>query len=331
VFVANHEETVSILDGLRAKLGPAAQIAHEPGVLLPPRKFPSPFVNLDPPPPDYASFDAKLQFDRAVAVAQASDVVVIVLGEGQNMSGESASRSTLELPGAQEDLLEAVVATGKSVVLLLMSARPLDLRWAVENVPAIMQIWHPGTGGGEAVANLLFGDAVPGGKLPYTWPRHVGQLPVIYAHRQSHAPDSEGKRYWNEESEPLFAFGHGLSYATFAFSNLKLDRTTMKVGETLTARVDVENTGRVAADEVAQLYIHQRYGSTCRPVRELKGFERVTLAPGESTTLAFELGPDELRYWSTAARDWVQEPATFDVWIGGDSTASLHASFEVTL
>ena len=245
------------------------------------------------------------------------------------MSGESASRSTLELPGAQGDLLEAVVATGKPIVLLLMCARPLDLRWAVENVPTILQVWYPGTRGGEAVANLLYGDATPGGKLPYTWPRHVGQIPMIYAHRKSHAPESEGKRYWNEESEPLFSFGHGLSYSTFAFSNLKLDRQAMKVGETLTVFVDVTNTGKVPADEVAQLYIHQRYGSTSRPVRELKGFERITLAPGETKTLGFELGPRELRYWNTPARDWVQEQAVFDVWAGADSRASLHASFEV--
>jgi beta-glucosidase len=246
------------------------------------------------------------------------------------MSGESASRSTLELPGAQEELLQAAVGTGKPVVLLLMSARPLDLRWAKENVPAIMQIWHPGTRGGEAVANLLFGDAVPGGKLPYTWPRHVGQIPIVYSQRKSHAPETEGQRYWNEESTPLFEFGFGLSYCAFEFSNIGLDRATMKIGETLSISVDVTNKGRVSADEVAQLYIHQRHGSTSRPARELKGFKRTTLAAGETRTLIFRLGPEELRYWSTAARDWVQEPTVFDVWAGNDSTAPLHASFEVT-
>ena len=269
--------------------------------------------------------------DRAVAAAQASDVVVLVLGEAQNMSGESASRSTLELPGAQEQLLKAVVATGTPVVLLLMSARPLDLRWAKENVPAIMQIWHPGTRGGEAVVNLLFGDAVPGGKLPYTWPRHVGQIPIVYSQRKSHAPDTEGQRYWNEESVPLFAFGHGLSYSSFAFSNIELSRASMKVGDALSVSVDLTNTGKITADEVAQLYIHQRYGSASRPARELKGFERVTLAAGETRTVVFQLGPEELQYWSTPARDWVQEPTEFDVWVGGDSMASLHTTFEVTV
>jgi beta-glucosidase len=329
VFVANHDETVSVLDGLRSKLGPDARITYHPGVLLPPRKFPSPFARLDPPPPDYDAFDAKLEMDQALAAARASDVVILVLGEAQNMSGESASRSTLELPGAQEQLLEAVVATGKPVVLLLMSARPLDLRWAKENVPAIMQIWHPGTRGGEAVANLLFGDAVPGGKLPYTWPRHVGQIPIVYSQRKSHAPETEGQRYWNEESVPLFSFGYGLSYSTFEFSNLRLDRATMNIGATLSVYVDLTNTGRITADEVPQIYIHQRYGSASRPARELKGFKRVTLAAGETRTVVFELGSAELQYWSTSVRGWVQEPTVFDVWVGCDSTASLHTTFEV--
>jgi len=330
VFVADHAETVSILDGLRSQLGAAADISFHPGVLLPPRKHPSPFVKLDPPPPDYAAFDERAELDKALAAARAADVVILVLGEGQNMSGESASYSTLELPGAQEQLLRAVVNTGKPVVLLLMSARPLDLRWAKENVAAIMQIWHPGTRGGEAIANLLLGEAVPGGKLPYSWPRHVGQIPTIYSARKSHAPETETQRYWNEESAALFAFGHGLSYSSFEFSNLKLDRPTIKVGEALSLCVDLTNTGAIAADEVAQLYIHQRYGSTSRPARELKGFERVALAAGETRTLLFKIESEELSYWSTAVRDWIQEPTVFDLWIGGDSNASLHASFEVT-
>jgi beta-glucosidase len=329
VFVADHDETVSVLDGLRTKLGPDVRITYHPGVLLPPRKFPSPFAKLDPPPPDYDSFDEGLEMDQALAAARASDMVILVLGEAQNMSGESASRSTLELPGAQEQLLEAAVATGKPVVLLLMSARPLDLRWAKENVPAIMQIWHPGTRGGEAVANLLCGDAVPGGKLPYTWPRHVGQIPIVYSQRKSHAPGTERQRYWNEASVPLFDFGYGLSYSTFAFSNLRLDHSTIKIGEMLSVSVDLMNTGKISADEVAQLYIHQRYGSASRPARELKGFERVSLVAGETRTVVFELGPEELRYWSTPARGWVQEPTVFDVWVGGDSMASLHTTFEV--
>lgn len=330
VFVADHEDTVSVLDGLHAKLGDTASIEYRPGVLLPPRKFPSPFVNLDGPPPDYDNFDAAREFEEAVAAATRADVVVMVLGEGQNMSGESASRSVLDLPGEQGRLLQAAVATGKPVVLLLMSGRPLDIRWARDNVPAIMQIWHPGARGGEAVANLLYGDAIPSGKLPFTWPRHVGQVPIFYAQRSSHAPETEYKRYWNEESAPLFPFGHGLSYATFTYSNLQVDRAAVKIGETLSVSVELTNTGDVTAAEVAQLYVHQRYGSTCRPSRELKGFERVTLTPGERKTVSFALGPQELRYWNSVTRGWVQEASIFDLWIGGSCEATLQASFEVT-
>jgi beta-glucosidase len=329
VFVADFAETVDIVEGFRSKLGDDSQVVYEPGVLLPPRKFPSPFINLDGPLPDYANFDTEIQTAKALAAAKVSDVVVMVLGEGQNMSGESASKSALDLPGEQEDLLKAVIATGVPVVLLLMSARPLDIRWAKNNVPAIMQIWHPGTRGGEAIANLLFGDAAPGGKLPFTWPRHVGQIPMFYNQRRSHAPQDDHKRYWDEESTPLFPFGYGLSYSKFTFSNLQLSRSTMRVGETLQVSVDITNTGTATADEVAQLYIHQRFGSTCRPARELKGFERLTLKPGEQRTITFILGPQELSYWSSAAHDWVQEIAEFDIWIGADSTASLTATFAV--
>ena len=216
------------------------------------------------------------------------------------MIGEAASRSSLELPGGQLALLQAVVATGTPVVLLVMNGRPLDLRWAAENVPAILDIWYPGTQGGAAVADVIFGDVAPGGKLPFSWPRTVGQVPVIYSHTISHEPGNQGRRYWDEASTPLFPFGHGLSYGRFEYSDLTLDRDQIEAGQTVTVSVTVTNAGERAGDEVAQLYIHQRHGSASRPVRELKGFQRVTLAAGESRTLRFPLGPDELRYWNAA-------------------------------
>ena len=262
-------------------------------------------------------------------MAGAADIAVVVLGEWQNMIGESASRSNLELPGGQLALLQAVVATGTPVVLLIMNGRPLDLRWAAENVPAIVDIWYPGTLGGAAVADVLFGDVAPGGKLPFSWPRTVGQVPMIYSHTRSHAPDNQGRRYWDEASTPLFPFGHGLSYSRFEYSDLALDRSQIEVGETVTVSVTVTNVGERAADEVAQLYIHQRHGSASRPVRELKGFQRITLAAGESQTLTFPLGPDELRYWSAATRDWVIETTAIDVFVGGDSAAELTTSFTI--
>jgi beta-glucosidase len=329
-FNQDQGETVGILAGIRAKLGSAVRVEHAPGVLLPARTFPSPFAMLPGNAPVRpANFDERAEFDRAVALARASDAVVLVLGEPQETIGEAASRSSLDLPAGQQALLDAVAATGKPVVLLLVNGRPLDLRGAGK-VPAILEVWYPGTQGGAAVANLLFGDAVPGGKLPFSWPRHVGHVPMIYAHLTSQDPKKAGERYFDEASTPLFPFGHGLSYSTFAFERLAVDRPSIAAGETVRVSVDVRNTGTRTAEEVAQLYVHQRFGSAARPVRELKGFERVTLAAGETRRVTFTLGPDALRYWSAASRGWVLEPSTYDVWVGGDSTATTTASFEMT-
>ena len=246
------------------------------------------------------------------------------------MIGEAASRSSLELPGRQLELLQAVAATGTPVVLLVLNGRPLDLRWPAENVPAILDIWYPGSQGGAAVANLLFGEVAPGGKLPFTWPRTVGQVPLIYAHTTSHQPALQWRRYWDEQSTPLFPFGFGLSYAPIEYSDLTLDRASVGPEESVTATVTVTNAGDRSAEEVVQLYLHQRYGTASRPVRELKGFERITLGAGESRTVQLTVGPAERRYWNAAARDWVLEASTFDVWVGGSSTASLGTTFEVT-
>jgi beta-glucosidase len=329
-FQEDLPETVTILAGLRNKLGSGAEISYAPGVQIR-RKFPSFFDAIFhlKTAPLWTPEQAKEEISNAVSLAQSSDLAILVLGEAQNMSGEAASRESLDLPGKEEQLLEAVSATGKPVVLVLLNGRPLNIKWASEHVPAILDVWYPGTQGGNAVANLLFGEAVPGGKLPFTWPRDVGQVPIYYAHNTTQAPENEGKRYWDEESTPLYPFGYGLSYSTFSFSNLQLSRSEIKPGEAIDVSVDVENTGASPADEVAQLYIHQRYGSDSRPVRELEGFKRLTLAPHEKKTVHFSLGNDDLTYWSTAKKGWVEEPAAFDVWAGGDSTASLHADFSI--
>jgi beta-glucosidase len=179
------------------------------------------------------------------------------------------------------------------------------------------------------VADLLFGDVAPGGKLPFSWPRTVGQIPMIYSHTVSHNPAHQDQRYWDEASTPLFPFGHGLSYGRFTYRDLILDSGHIQPGQTVTVSVTVTNTSEHAGDEVVQLYIHQRHGSASRPVRELKGFQRVTLAAGQSRTQTFPLGPGELRYWNAAARDWVIDTTTIDVFAGGDSTADLTASFTI--
>jgi beta-glucosidase len=330
VFDFDLDETVTVLEGIRHRAGAAVEVGYAPGICPAHRTFPSMFDMFGGnAPADPPGFDDAAELARAVSLARSSDVAVVVLGEWQNMAGEGASRSSLELPGGQLALLQAIVATGTPVVLLVMNGRPLDLRWAAENVPAILDIWHPGTQGGTAVADLLFGDVAPGGKLPFSWPRTVGQVPLIYSHTVSHDPDHQGRRYWDEASTPLFPFGHGLSYGRFEYRDLTLDRDRIHVGEAVTVSVTVTNIGEHAGDEVAQLYIHQRHGSASRPVRELKGFQRVTLAVGESRTLTFPLGPGELRYWNAAARDWVIDNTTIDVFAGGDSTAQLITSFTV--
>ena len=330
VFDQDLDETVTILQGIRDRAGADVRVDYAPG--LPPayRVFPSMFDMFGGnTPPEPEDFDDKAELERAVSLATDADVAVVVVGEWQNMIGEAASRSSLELPGQQLELLKAVGATGTPVVLLVMNGRPLDLRWAAQNVPAILDVWYPGSQGGAAVADLLFGDVAPGGKLPFTWPRTVGQVPIIYSHTISHEPANQARRYWDEESTPLYPFGHGLSYGRFEYADLTLDRDQIQAGDEATARVTVTNVGDRPGDEVAQLYIHQRHGTASRPVRELKGFERLSLEPAESRTVTFRLGPDELRYWNAATRDWVVDSTDIDVYVGGDSTASLSTSLSV--
>ncbi|WP_375424910.1 glycoside hydrolase family 3 N-terminal domain-containing protein [uncultured Friedmanniella sp.] len=330
VFDYDLDETVTVLAGLRARLGEGVDVGFAPGVRPGQRLFPSLFDQFPGNTPvDPEGFDDAVQLQRAVDLAAGSDLAVVVVGEWQHMIGENASRSSLDLPAGQLELLQAVVATGTPVVLVLLNGRPLDLRWAVEHVPAILDVWYPGSQGGTAVSNLLLGDVSPGGKLPFTWPRTVGQVPMIYGHTASHDPHKQAQRYWDEESTPLFPFGHGLSYASFAYADLRLDQDVVEPEETLTASVRVTNTGDREADEVVQLYLHQRYGTASRPVRELKGFRRVMLAAGESQTMEFSVGPEHRRYWNAAARDFVLDASTFDVWVGGDCTASLGTTFEV--
>ena len=323
VFDHDIAETVTILGGLRARAGDSVSVEYATGVRTGTRVYGSMFDRMDhglPTTPD--DFDDDAELAKAVEMARRSEVAVVVIGQNQNMIGELASSSTLDLPGRQLELLQAVVATGTPTVALVMSGRPLDLRWAAEHVPSILQVWYPGTRGGDAVAAALFGDVAPGGKLPFTWPRTVGQVPMVYNHYRTFQPENSDKRYWEEESTPLYVFGHGLSYADFGYGEVRLDPASIGVGETTGVSVDVTNTSGFTADEVVQLYIHQRHGEATRPIRELKGFERVTLAGGETRTVTFELGPEQLRYWSAVSRGWVQDVTEIDVWAGGSSSVT---------
>ena len=324
-------ETITILQGIQDKVGADVEVLHAPGIRRAHRRFPSMFDTFAGSVPDQQpDFDDAAEFDRAIDIARSADIAIVTVGEWQNMIGENASRSSLELPGRQLELLEAIVETGTPVVLLVLNGRPVDLRWAAEHVPAILDIWYPGTQGGAAVANLLFGEVSPAGRLPFSWPRSVGQVPMIHSHTMSHQPEKQDQRYWDEASTPLFPFGFGLSYSSFDYTDLKAEPTAMTAGESLTITVTVTNTGTLPTDEVAQLYIHQRYGTASRPARELKGFRRVTLEAGASATLTFPLGPDELRYWNAGIRDWTIDSSTFDVWVGGSSEATLATTFEIT-
>jgi len=332
-FDVDASSTVTVLEGIRAKLGAGARVEFAQGVQIR-KQIPSMFDGLlgGKPPAAWTAEQEKAEFAKAVEVAKRADKVVLVLGELAFMSGELASQASLDLPGRQQELMEAVAAMGKPAILVLVNGRPLNITWAAEHIPAILVAWHPGMEGGNAIADLLFGDANPGGKLPVSWPRNVGQVPVYYAHNLTHQPDTTPgfvSRYWDQSGAPLYPFGYGLSYTKCAVSNLRLKESAVKLGGAVEVSVDVENTGKRAGTEVVQVYIHQIAGSASRPVRELKGFEKVRLGPGEKKTVHFSLGKNELSYWSAASRSWVQEAESFDLWAGTDATATLHTNFKI--
>jgi beta-glucosidase len=284
-----------------------------------------------PVPPPTAAEVAEWEA-RAKDAAERADLVIAVVGEPAFMSGEAASRATLALPGIQEQMVEAAASAGKPVVVVLVNGRPLQINWIAEHASAILESWFPGVEGGNAVADVLFGDVNPGGKLPVSWPRAAGQEPLYYNHNLTQQPEDSPRftsRYWDLSSKPLYPFGYGLSYTTFRFANLRLSKSRMQAGDSTEVTVDVTNTGSVPGDAVAQLYVHQRSGSASRPVRQLEGFDRVSLQPGQTRTLHFRLGREELRFWSPQAKHWAVEPSVYDVWAGGDSEADLHAELTV--
>jgi beta-glucosidase len=324
---------VTVLEGMRARL-PEAKVTYAPGPEIR-RDIASWFDIMMPPEgkkPPQTPEEAEEAFQVAIATALNADLIVMVLGENADMAGEAASRASLDLPGRQEELLKAVVALGKPVVLVLLNGRPLSIGWAAENVPAILEAWEPGSEGGHAIADVLFGDVNPGGKLPVTFPRKGSHAPLYYARNLTHSPESSpmyNPRYWDGLPTPLYPFGFGLSYTTFSITNLKVSAPQVKVGDSVTVTADVTNTGSVVGDEVVQLYIHQKAGSDSRPMRELKGFERLTLRPGEMKMVTFQLGPAELGYWSTSVGKWIQDAEAFDVWVGADSLATLQTDLVV--
>jgi beta-glucosidase len=324
---------VTVLAALKDRLGPQAQISYVPGPAIS-KAFPSFFDAFlgHPPTPPPSAAEVADWIAKAKAAADSADLVIAVVGEPAFMSGEAASRGTLDLPGIQEQMVEAAAVSGKPLVVVLENGRPLEINWVAEHAAAILEAWFPGVEGGNAIVDVLFGDVDPGGKLPVSWPRAAGQEPLYYNHNLTQMPENDPRftsRYWDISSKPLYPFGYGLSYTTFRFDSLHLSKTRMKAGDSVAVSVNVTNTGSLAGDAVTQLYIHQRSGSASRPVRQLEGFRRVTLKPGETQTLRFSLGKNELQFWSPQTKRWVVEPSVFDVWVGESSTADLHA--ELTL
>ena len=279
----------------------------------------------------------KQLLDEALAIAKKADVIVATLGETAEFSGESSSRTNLEIPQAQKDLLNALLKTGKPVVLVLFTGRPLVLVEENETVPAILNVWFPGSEAGLSIADVLFGDVNPSGKLTATFPRNVGQIPIFYNHKNTGRPlgNKEGKfekfksNYIDVRNEPLYPFGYGLSYTTFEYSNLKLDQTSINMDGKINITVDVTNTGNYDGKEVIQLYIRDVVGSVTRPVKELKGFKKAFIKKGETQTVSFDISVEDLKFYNYDL-DFVAEPGDFEVFVGTNSDASLKTSFKLT-
>lgn len=272
-------------------------------------------------PQSTVTFDAGKDIPSAVAIAKQADIVILGMGEKQGISGEGFDRSNLDLPGNQEQLLEAVVATGKPVVLVLENGRPLTIGWAKEHVPAILEAWYPGEFGGKAIAETLFGDNNPAGRLTITFPRSTGQLPDFY-----NSDPSRMEKYVDDNGKPLFPFGFGLSYTTFRYGHLAVEPPAPGSHDDVQVTVEVTNTGSREGDEVAQLYMREDVTSVETPRRSLEGFSRIHLKPQETKTVSFRIPQEQLAVWNVE-REWAVEPGTFTLWAGGSSEASLTAKF----
>jgi len=265
---------------------------------------------------------------EAVDISAKADVIIAAVGEVAEMSGESSSRSDISIPKAQRDLLNALMNTGKPVIMVLFTGRPLAIKWEAENIPAIMTVWHPGTEAGNAIADVLFGDAVPSAKLTTTWPQNMGQIPIYYAHKNTGRPLEEGKwfekfrsNYLDVSNDPLFPFGYGLSYTSFAYTNTTLNKSVIQPNDSVEAKVTITNTGEFDGDEIVQLYTRQMVGSITRPVKELKGFQKIFLKKGEHKQVSFTISSKDLKFYNNSLK-YVFEPGNYKIFIGTDSNTA---------
>lgn len=332
---AELEKTASLVEGMKAVLGNKVNILTHLGTNLLEdstyQKHATMFgrtIVRDPRKEEEIMADA-------VKIAQQSDVVVAALGESSEMSGESSSRSELDIPKNQQNLLKALLATGKPVVLVLFTGRPLTLTWEDAHVPAILNVWFGGSETGKAVADVLFGDVVPSGKITATFPRNVGQIPIYYAHKNTGRPYGNSgdfekfkSNYLDVSNSPLYPFGYGLSYTSFAYGEIQLDKNTLDNDGTIQARIDISNTGHYDAEETVQLYIQDLVGSVTRPVKELKGFQKIFLKKGEVRSVKFDIQLKDLKFFNNDL-NYVAEPGDFKIYIGPNSRDVKEVSFKL--
>jgi beta-glucosidase len=329
-------DAVSPLEGIVAKIG-KEHVLYAKGVDIPSYEKTLGAGVAAPAPPSatgvggMANLNKPASVDDAVAAAKKADVVVLCLGELAGMTGEASSRASLDFPGDQLKLANAVLATKKPVILVVESGRPLDIRWATFHTQAILQAWFPGVQAGNAIADVLFGDVSPSGRLAISWPRTLGEIPIYYNHRATGRPGSPDRwhtGYLDLPNTPLFPFGYGLTYSKFSYSHLAVKTPTIAPDGTLQVTAEIENTGSREATEVVQVYVHDRVGPTSRPVRELKGFERVTLRPGERKAVDFSVKANDLGSYDPQMH-WAVNPGTYDVWVAPDSASGVQGTFEV--
>lgn len=332
----DQEKSITVLDGLKTVVGDKGTVLYAKGSNVDyDLKLEKRGTMFGKTIPRDGRSDQEL-LDEALTIANKSDVIVAAIGEAAEYSGESSSRTNLEIPQVQKDLLNALLNTGKPIVLVLFTGRPLVLVEENENVPAILNVWFPGSEAGLAISDVLFGDVNPSGKLTATFPRNVGQVPIFYNHKNTGRPlvNSEGKfekfksNYFDVRNEPLYPFGYGLSYTNFDYSNLKLDKTSINMDETITVSVDVKNTGNYNGKEVVQLYIRDLVGTVTRPVKELKNFQKIMIKKGETKTVTFTISAEDLKFYDYNL-NFIAEPGDFEVFVGTDSSTKLKTTFSL--
>ncbi|RFZ81088.1 beta-glucosidase BglX [Mucilaginibacter terrenus] len=323
VIAGEWEKSISVMEGIKHIVGDNVKINYAKGSNITDDTTFMKRLNFGP---DMVSLDSRSpedMMDEAVKAAKKSDIIVAVVGESQSMSGESSSRSDIDIPESQKNMLKALAKTGKPMVIVLFNGRPLSLTWENENAAAILDVWAPGTEAGNAIGEVLFGNYNPSGKITATFPRSVGQIPIYYNHKNTGRPYTDGptkfkSNYLDISNDPLYPFGYGLSYTTFNYSSIKLSKTKLKGNETLKATVTVTNTGKYAGEETVQLYIGDPVASISRSVKELKGFSKVILQPGQQKEVSFNITPELLKFYNTQLKyDW--EPGEFTIEVGTNS------------